>query len=174
MALPQLTFNMSGPPIAPAGASSDYINLRATALAFIDAQAQDPSQPLRMKFKRIEETCTTDYEHPWGHNHAASMNPRLQGTHSFSDFTKHLEAMLPNLESWESTVTDVLVDEARRKVMLRVSFWMEPKGPHAAVENDLLWMLEMNQDGTKVKKSTEFVDSIAAGRLKEIIMGGKA
>lgn len=165
---------MSEPPVPPAGASSDYINLHATTLAFIDAQAQDPSQPLRMNFKCIEEICTTDYEHSWGHNYAVAMNPRLQGTHSFSQFKKHLEAMLPNLESWKTTVTDVLVDEARRKVMLRVSFWMVPKGSHAAVENDLLWMLEMNREGTKLKKSTEFVDGIAAGRLEEFMMGGNA
>lgn len=58
--------------------------------------------------------------------------------------------------------------------MLRVSFWMVPKGSHAAVENDLLWMLEMNWEGTKLKKSTEFVDGIAAGRLEEFMMGGNA
>ncbi|KAH3952016.1 hypothetical protein HBI56_148590 [Parastagonospora nodorum] len=174
MALPQPTINMSEAMVPPAGSSLDYLNLHTTALAFIDAQAQDPSQPQRMNFKRIEKICTTDYEHSWGHNYAVSMNPRLQGTYSFSHFTKHLEAMLPNLESWETTVTDVLVDEAKMKVMLRVSFWMVPKGSQASVENDLLWMLEMNHEGRKVKKSTEFVDGIAAGRLKEIMMGGKA
>jgi hypothetical protein len=82
----------------------------------------------------------------------------------------HLEAMLPNLESWETTITDVTIDEVKRKVILRISFWMLAKGTDNAVENDLLWMLEMDEGGKKVKSSKEFIDVAAAGKLKEIIM----
>ena len=83
--------------------------------------------------------------------------------------------MLPNLQSWETTVTDVLVDEVKRKVMLRVSFWMVPKGKGEGVENDLLWVLELAEEGGgwKVRRSTEFIDGMAAGRLKEIMGVGK-
>jgi hypothetical protein len=150
-----------------------YTTIHSTALAFIDAQAQDASQPLRMNFNHIEELCASDYQHLWGHNYTVSQNPRLQGIHSFSNFTKHLSAMLPNLKSWETTVTDVTVDEVNKAVFLRVSFWMVPKGAEETVENDMLWKLEMSDDGKKVRKSTEFVDGIAAGRLKEIMMRGK-
>jgi hypothetical protein len=150
-----------------------YTTLHSTALAFIDAQAQDSSQPSRMNFGRIEEVCTSDYQHLWGHNYAVSQNPRLQGMHSFSDFTKHLSAMLPNLKSWETTVTDVTIDEMKKTVVLRVSLLMVPKGAEEGVENDMLWRLEMDEDGKKVRKSTEFIDGIAAGRLKEIMMSGK-
>jgi hypothetical protein len=150
-----------------------YATLHNTAFAFMDAQTQDPSQTLRMNFSRIEELCTSDFEHSWGHNYAISMNVRLQGTHSFSQFTQHLETMLPNLESWETWVTDVTVDELKRKVVLRVSFMMVPKGSKEGVENDLLWMLEMDEGAKKVRRSTEFIDGIAAGRLKEIVMAGK-
>jgi hypothetical protein len=48
-----------------------------------------------------------------------------------------------------------------------------PKGAEEGVENDMLWRLEMDEDGKKVRKSTEFIDGIAAGRLKEIMMSGK-
>lgn len=81
--------------------------------------------------------------------------------------------MLPKLESWETTVTEVTVDEVKKRVVLRVSFWMVPKGTKEVVENDLLWKLEMDEGGKKVQRSTEFIDGIAAGRLKEIMMGGK-
>jgi hypothetical protein len=154
----------------PLVASQTYTQLHATALAFIDAQAQDPTQPLGMNFARIEALCTSDFEHSWGHNYSISLSPRLQGTLSFSQFTKHFEIMLPNLESYEITVTDVTVDEVMRKVVLRISFWMHAKGTEEKVENDLMWVVEMDEEGKKVRRSREFIDGVAAGRLKELMM----
>ncbi|KAH7382706.1 hypothetical protein DE146DRAFT_681695 [Phaeosphaeria sp. MPI-PUGE-AT-0046c] len=153
-----------------ASASPTYCQLHTTALAFIDAQAQTAEHPSRMNFEKIEALCTTEFQQSWGHNYAISLSPRLQGTHSFSEFRKHLAMMLPSLESWETTVTEVIVDEAKRKVVLRISFWMRVKGAEEMVENDLLWVLEMDDTGEKVKKSVEFVDGIAAGKIKEIIL----
>jgi hypothetical protein len=161
---------MSKHPDPPLAASSAYIQLHTTALAFIDAQAQAPEHPDRMDFDRISELCTSDYQHSWGHNYATSLNPRFQGTQSFHDFATHLRAMLPNLKSWETTVTDTTVDEPKRKVILRISFWMVPRDTEEPVENDLLWMLEMDEEGKKIKSSKEFVDGVAAAKLKEIIM----
>jgi hypothetical protein len=158
----------------PPAASEMYTQLHSTALAFIDAQAHDATQPHGMNFARIESLCASDFEHSWGHNYAVSLNPRLQGTFSFAQFTKHLEAMLPNLDSFEITVTDVTVDEMLRKVVLRISFWMLAKGAEERVENDLVWVVEMDEEGKKVRRSREFIDGIAAGRLKELMMeGGK-
>jgi hypothetical protein len=36
------------------------------------------------------------------------------------------------------------------------------------VENDMLWALEMDSEGT-IRGSTEFIDAVAAGRIKEIM-----
>jgi hypothetical protein len=156
----------------PPHASPKYVRLHNTALAFIDAHTQDVRQSSRVDFDRIEATVAPDFQHKWGHNYAVSMNLRIQGTHSFTSFTKHLEAMLPNLESWETTIADVIVDEMKNTVMLRVSFWMVVKGAKDTIEHDLLWVLEMAEQGEKVKSSTEFIDAIAAARLKEIMMSG--
>jgi hypothetical protein len=83
--------------------------------------------------------------------------------------------MLPRLESWKADITDVLVDTEKMKVMLRISFWMQAKGVGKAdaVENDLLWVLEMEgvgSGGVGIKRSVEFVDGAAAGRLREVMM----
>jgi hypothetical protein len=84
--------------------------------------------------------------------------------------------MLPKLESWKADVTNIIVDPVMMKVMLRISFWMQAKGAKEAdkVENDLLWELEMeevSEGKVKVKRSVEFVDGAAAGRLREVMMG---
>jgi hypothetical protein len=168
--------NISIPPTA----SSLYTTLHTTALAFIDAQTQDPSCALRMDFDRIRGVVTPDFTHSWGHNYAVSLSPHIQGTSTFDQFISYLGTMLPRLESWETNVTDVLVDEMKRTVVLRISFMMEPKrggegkgDKGEVVENDLVWILEMDEQGKKVRGSREFVDGVAAGRIRELLMGGK-
>lgn len=86
--------------------------------------------------------------------------------------------MLTRLETWEAKISDVLVDEAKREVMLRISFFMRAKGVEEVVENEIVWVLGMEEQGEKeqgqwkVCWSVEFVDGVAAGRLKELMMGG--
>jgi ketosteroid isomerase-like protein len=160
---------MSAHPAPPRTASQTYTSLHTTALAFISAQSQDPTHPSRMNFTRISALCAPDFQHSWGHNYAVAQNPRIQGTLSFELFVAHLESMLPALESWDAVVTDVTVDEVQRKVVLRVSFGMVVKGSGEVVENDLMWVLEMDEEG-RVWRSREFVDGSAAGRMKELMM----
>ncbi|KAG9192526.1 hypothetical protein G6011_11260 [Alternaria panax] len=157
-------------------ASALYQSLRGTALSFIEAQAVDQSCPERMNFALLRTHCTSSFQHSWGHNYAVSVTPPLQGTHSFDDFVKHLNFMLPKLESWKADVTNIIVDPVAMKVMLRISFWMQAKGAKEAdaVENDLLWELEMEGVGegkVKIKRSIEFVDGAASRRLREVVMG---
>lgn len=83
--------------------------------------------------------------------------------------------MLTRLETWEAKLSDALVDETKREVMLRVSFFMRAKGVEEVVENELVWVLGMEEQdgqGWKVCRSVEFVDGAAAGRLRELMMGG--
>jgi ketosteroid isomerase-like protein len=159
---------MSNQPTPPPSASPTYTSLHTTALAFISAHALDPTHPSRMNFPLLQSLCAPDFQHSWGHNYSVSLSPRLQGTFSFEAFKTHLEMMMPALESWDAIVTDVMVDEVQRKVVLRVRFEMKVRG-EKAVENDIVWMLEIDGEG-KVCRSMEFVDADAAGKLKEMIM----
>lgn len=79
------------------------------------------------------------------------------------------------MESWELRVADVLVDEVLMRCVVRVSYFMRVKGVDEGdvVENDVLWMLgfekEAEGEGVKVCTSVEFVDGVAAGRLRELM-----
>lgn len=154
----------------PASASQTYSRLFNTAQDFINAFAKDPSLPLQMDFDRIGALCAPDFQHSFGHNYAVSLAPPLQGSRDFDGFIAHLQSMLPALESWETNITDVTVDETLMKVFLRISYYMRPKGASKdeTVENDLLWLLEMTEVAGEVRisKSKEFVDAIAATKLK--------
>ncbi|KAF1838261.1 hypothetical protein BDW02DRAFT_636519 [Decorospora gaudefroyi] len=156
----------------PPSATATYTALHTIALSFIRAQALDPSLATRMNFSLLRSFCSPSFQHSWGHNYAVSLSPPLQGTLSFEDFVTHLQSMLPRLESWKTDVGDVFVDEARMKVVVRISFWMRAKGEE--VENDLVWILGMEKDGSdqamRICRSEEFVDGVAAKRLREIMM----
>ena len=45
---------------------------------------------------------------------------------------------------------------------------MKPKVFEDIVENDIVWFLEMDESGTKVRRAKEFMDSAAPKRLKEL------
>jgi hypothetical protein len=163
------------PPEPPPTASPTYKALHATALAFLPSQSDNPSLPTRIDFPRLTALCTPTFTHSFGHAYFASLSPpHLHGALSLSAFTTHLASMLTRLETWEAKVSDVLVDETKREVMLRVSFYMRAKGVEEVVENELVWVLGMEEhEGEwKVCRSVEFVDGVAAGRLRELMMGG--
>jgi hypothetical protein len=158
----------------PSTASPLYKALHSTALGFSAAQIQDDNLSNRMNFDKMRTYCSPSFQHSWGHNYSVSVSPPLQRTHSFDGFVMHLQSMLPRLASWKADVTDVIVDEVRMQVVLRISVWMQGKGAEEKVENDLLWVMEMERLGdgeVRIKGSREFVDGVAAGRLKEVMMG---
>jgi hypothetical protein len=163
--------------LPPATASTLYQAIHAIALDFINAQTLNDELPSRMDFEKLRTYCSPSFQHSWGHNYAVSVSPPLQGRHDFDGFVAHLQSMLPKLASWKAHVTDIVVDEVGMKAVLRISFWMVPKGKEEkdGVENDLLWILEMERGGdeeeVKIKGSTEFMDGLAAGRLRDVMMG---
>ncbi|XP_014555629.1 hypothetical protein COCVIDRAFT_61638, partial [Bipolaris victoriae FI3] len=157
----------------PTTASQTYKSLHATSLSFITAQSFNPSLSTRMNIPLLSSLCTPSFTHTFGHHHAVSAAPPLQGTFSFSAFAAHLGAMVPRMESWELRVADVLVDEVQMRGVVRVSYFMKVKGGGEGhvVENDVLWVLGFEREGDEVKvcRSVEFVDGVAAGRLRELM-----
>ncbi|KAF2729977.1 hypothetical protein EJ04DRAFT_515541 [Polyplosphaeria fusca] len=157
----------------PSSASAFYKTLHATVMEFMTSQKQEPDMPHRLDHDRMRAIRTeTGSEHSWGHNYLVRQHPQLAPLPDADAFIAHLTRMCPNLDSWETTVTDIIIDEAKKVAIVRASYYMEPKDSGEKVENDLLWYLAMNEDGTKVKKSVEFLDGAAMGRIMQLMMGG--
>jgi hypothetical protein len=155
-------------------ASKLYSTLHDTAIAFIDSTSQDPNKLNRIDESRIRVIRSSNFTHSWGHNYLVSTTPEISSTLDVEGFIGHMKRMTPSLESWETDVTDVMVDEARRRVIVRASYWIEPKGVEK-MENDLIWFLDLvEEDGEwKVSNSVEFIDGIATAKLMELMMGKK-
>ena len=138
----------------PVSASPLYKTLHATGLEFVRSQNKDDAQPSRMSIDRIRAIRSSEnFEHSWGHDYFVNTAPHLQGTLDIDGFVAHLNKMCPFLESWDTNITDVMVDEQQKRVVLRASYYMLVKGAEAPVENDLVWFLTMDEEGRKVKKS---------------------
>ncbi|KAF1913279.1 hypothetical protein BDU57DRAFT_457190, partial [Ampelomyces quisqualis] len=56
------------------------------------------------------------------------------------------------------SITDKRVDESQKKAVLRASFFVVAMRAQSQVENDLLWMLEMDSEGKRDPKSLDIVD----------------
>ena len=73
-----------------------------------------------------------------------------------------METAIPLMERWDVTVTDVIVDVEKRKTVVRSSYWMQAKGEgKKVVEDDIVWFLNMDDDGGKVRMAVEFKDALA-------------
>ena len=89
--------------LATSHTSSTYTRLKHTALSFITTQAHNPnlSNNDRMDFDALRSLTTSSFSHSFGPAYSVSQTPKLQGSFDFERFKKHLESMLPALETWE-------------------------------------------------------------------------
>ncbi|KAF2999860.1 hypothetical protein E8E13_007831 [Curvularia kusanoi] len=163
-------------------ATNKYTDLENAALAFVNAQTHIPDLETGMDFAALKRFVAPSFSHSFGPDYAVSQAPKLQGTFTIDSFIKHLGSMLPALETWAIQFRNVVVDEVGESVAIRASYRMLVKGADKAVENDVVWWLEMEErlsgtdsgewddcGGWRVRRSTEIVDVAAAGKIKELI-----
>ena len=159
-------------PTPPDSANDLYRTLFATAYEFVHSHDQDRDQPSRLNLDRVRAIRTTNHTHRFGHNFFVSFQPTFQSAHSLDQFIAHISTILPKLETWDTYITDIVVDETKKMCVVRASYFMKPSAADEPVENDLVWWLWMDEGGRKVEKAMEFIDPTAAGRIKELMMGG--
>lgn len=148
-------------------ASHLYTQLRDAAETFVVAYDFPAGQTPNIE--GMKSTRSSTYTQRWGHARLISQNLMLQGVIDMEGFLRHLEYLMPNMESVSSKIHDVLVDEHKRKVTVLMSYFLRPKGAEEAVENDLVWILEIDDSGEKVQSGIEYMDATAFSRIGELI-----
>ncbi|KIW00032.1 uncharacterized protein PV09_08384 [Verruconis gallopava] len=148
--------------------SSLYDTLKSTAESFVlascfKAPAQGPDE------QAIRDLCSNTYSQSWGHDYFISSRPHLNQTLDFDGFMAHLKSMTSKLESAEAKITDLTIDEKQRKVVVRATYRLRPKGCDETASNDLVWILRLTEDGKKVTSGKEFIDGEAAMRLAQLM-----
>lgn len=152
--------------------STLYNTLKATAKEFIDSMDVNPST-FSFDRTRVLACRTSDYQQSYGHNLFVSGKPDYQRGLDIDQLISHLDEAVPLFEAVGGEVTDIYVDESRKSVVARTSIVLTPKGMSETVENDIVWFLEMDESGKKVRKAKEFMDSVAPERLNELFQSEK-
>ncbi|KAF6755824.1 hypothetical protein DFP72DRAFT_302546 [Ephemerocybe angulata] len=110
-----------------------------------------------------------DAVHAWGHNYLISRNPGLRDRMDNEEFHAHITSTGRYLDSGDSKVHEIVVDEHQRKATIHMSYFLVPKGSKETVENNLIWTLKFTdaEDVEKVliQESVEFIDATASARL---------
>ncbi|KAF7373207.1 hypothetical protein MSAN_00529300 [Mycena sanguinolenta] len=114
-----------------------------------------------------------DARHCWGHNYLVSKNSTSLGSLDNAAFEAHLHSAGKWLDALGGEVTDIMIDEHKRKAVLRMSYFLKAKGSDETVENDLIWVLKFTDegeveggvDGILIKESIEFIDAAARARV---------
>ncbi|KAK6527787.1 hypothetical protein TWF694_004767 [Orbilia ellipsospora] len=171
----------------PASASTLYKTIHHTCIEFLSSMSQDPSSPTLINTDDVRAVRTSDFEQTWGHRFSVSLHPQEYGTPlTMNGLVEHLEAAAPLLKRWDVEIEDVVVDEVRRKAVVRSTYKMQAKGASLTteegenkkenegevevkevVENDMVWMLQLDEAGERVEKAVEFKDYLADEKFKK-------
>lgn len=73
--------------------------------------------------------------------------------------------MTSNLRTWDIEITDMTVDAEKKKVVVRADFHMTVKGFEDAIVNDIILLMRMDAEGTKLEGCMEFIDPAAGQEL---------
>ncbi|KAK6421713.1 hypothetical protein LTR95_016778 [Oleoguttula sp. CCFEE 5521] len=157
-----------------AGQDHLYSILHATAEAWVLATLPKTPGTNEVDYDRIVSLLTPDAEISWGHSLFVSQTPPLRGTKTPDGFLEHMKSMAPRLGTWQIAITDISVDTVKRSAVVRADFDMQAEVDGEVVRNEILFWVKLDESGTKVKASTEFVDPIASGRLRELMMAKAA
>lgn len=156
-----------------------YEKLRQNAKTFIEAYSFTPSTGGQPNLDLLSSCMSPNFALSWGHIHMTKQQPRLSKTLDEAGFRQHLSTMVPFIESTRVVIHDTIVDEPARKVVVRASFFLCPKGQgqdgaeKEEPENELVWILQFDEEGAKVDAATEFLDATATARIGELIAQAK-
>lgn len=154
-----------------------YTTLLETSHEFINSTAQITSpefEASKMDEDRLRAIRSTTYHHSFGPAYMVSKRSNLHDM-DIDGFINHVNRMLPSLRSWQASICQVWVDEAKKQTVLRVMHRMLPKGVDEkdAIGHEIMWTLSMDATGKQVVNAVEYLDALAVKDLGELLWTAK-
>ncbi|EKG11913.1 hypothetical protein MPH_10956 [Macrophomina phaseolina MS6] len=161
-------------PSPPAPASPLYSALRALALAHAKPDSLDHIMAIRAPHAT----------HAWGHaGYLVARHPKLADVMDNAQFAAHIRSTGRYVAAARpSVVHDVVVDERKRRAVVRMSYFLRVDGGEKSeegaevVEQDLVWVLgftsgegERERERVLIEESVEFIDAAASARLGTLV-----
>ncbi|KAK5117710.1 hypothetical protein LTR62_005134 [Meristemomyces frigidus] len=148
-----------------------YNQLATTATNFILATSPTTPGTNHHDGTAFLSLCSPNFTHTWGHSHFVTTNPGVQGEIDGQGFLDRMNKLSSRMETWTIKPTETLVDVKKRQVVIRADFAIVIPG-YEPVVNDIVWFVTVDESGEMVVGSREFIDPVAAGVLREQMMGG--
>lgn len=113
---------------------------------------------------RFQSHTAPDYTHSWGESYLRSLRPGYGQTLSAQGYLDHLAPMMACIRAREAKIEDIFVDEARRVAVAKVRYAVTPDSDEEPLEHEAVWFCWFTEDGTRIARSEEFVDTMMRPR----------
>ena len=144
-----------------------YETIRSTATEFIHS-LDETNDTLGVNEDRIRAIRSAKFKHSWGHKYMTTCKPGIAQTLDTDGFVEHLRRMLPALAARDSQIQNIWIDELRQTAVVRVMLFLTTRRASEQIQQDMLWILEMDESGKQVDSAIEFLDGSAVDRLREL------
>ncbi|KAK6515755.1 hypothetical protein TWF281_004345 [Arthrobotrys megalospora] len=160
-------------PPPPSSASDLYKAIHATCIKFFKSVSRNPANPKSIDIEAVKAVRTDDFVQTFGHRFMVSYHPEYQSPVTLDSLITQLGAVSPLLRLWDMEIEDIIVDERSRRAVIRSTVELQAEGEDKPViKNDMVWILDLTDDGEKVKKAIEFEDSVASDAFKKTMLPG--
>lgn len=150
--------------------SSLYDRIYATAAEAIHSLDRPENSSTHFDEERLRAIRSPTFKASWGHKYMTTLNPVLSQELDFDGFVRHLNRMAPALETRDNRIRDIWVDVNRRSAVVRALLALKVTGVEGLIEQDMLWVMQMNEDGSLVDHAIEYLDGMAAEKLRAAIV----
>ncbi|KAK6331477.1 hypothetical protein TWF730_004559 [Orbilia blumenaviensis] len=158
-------------PIPPSSATELYQTIHATCIKFFKSVSRNPENPKVIDIEAVKAVRTSDFIQTFGHRFMVSHHPEYQTPVTLDTLIGQLGVVSPLLNLWDMEIEDIFIDEGRRKALVRSTVELQAEGQDKPViKNDMVWILDLTDDGGKVRKAIEFEDSMAADAFKKTLV----
>lgn len=150
--------------------SSLYDRIYATATEAIHSLDRPKNPLIHFDEDRLRAIRSPTFKASWGHKYMARQNPVMSQELDFDGFVRHLNRMAPALEMRDNRIQDIWVDVNRRSAIVSALLTLKVEGVEGIIEQDMLWVMRMNEDGSLVDHAIEYLDGLATEKLRTTIV----
>ncbi|KAK5708447.1 hypothetical protein LTR97_000988 [Elasticomyces elasticus] len=139
-----------------------YERIHQTTTDFLDSYNQDK---VSKDIKALSATLTLDCKRYYLPISIVSYAPALAAGSTNEQYEAQMQPEFSEVwDHWHSEVKDIVVDvRARKSVSDMITYMTTKKGKK--YEFEMVFKLQLTDDGTKVSKVEEFVDTALAGQV---------
>ncbi|OTA55206.1 hypothetical protein K449DRAFT_388215 [Hypoxylon sp. EC38] len=137
--------------------------MESTLLALLETQAISPSN---RDASRIVALMTPECKWFIKPDSFIAKYPFIKSPRTVADEETHLAREIAALEESRVKVIDSVVDAATRKASARVEHWTKYTGSEPSTM-EICWYLDFTDDGKKVLRVVEFIDTAVSSKVLE-------